>query len=79
MKTRFFIVTIRINPEISVGKIKPMHAVGQAPIAGLGKGNFHMFHYLTDAHYYVLDQERLFSWSPAVKEIENNAVVMIEI
>ena len=34
---------------------------------------------LTDARYYVLDQERLLSWSPAVKEIENNAVVMIEI
>ncbi|MBQ2706945.1 MAG: hypothetical protein IJF67_01670, partial [Clostridia bacterium] len=31
---------------------------------------------LTDARWYVLDQQRLLSWSPAVKTIENNAVVL---
>ncbi|MBR2467303.1 MAG: hypothetical protein IKB38_10300 [Clostridia bacterium] len=34
---------------------------------------------LTDARFYVLDQERLLSWAPPVKTVENNAVVMIEI
>jgi hypothetical protein len=33
---------------------------------------------LTDARWYVLDQQRLLSWSPAVKTIENNAVVLVE-
>ena len=34
---------------------------------------------LSDAHFYVLDQERLLSWAPNASIIENNAVVMIEI
>ena len=34
---------------------------------------------LSDAHFYVLDQERLLSWAPNAAVIENNAVVMIEI
>ena len=33
---------------------------------------------LTKARWHVLDQERLLSWSPAVKELENNAVVLVE-
>ncbi len=33
---------------------------------------------LTDAHWYVLDQQRLLSWSPAVKTIDNNTVVLAE-
>lgn len=39
---------IKIDTNAVVGKIKPMHAVGQAPIAGLGKKHFSKFHYLTD-------------------------------
>lgn len=39
---------IKINPSVTTGKIKPMHAVGQAPLAGLGKEHFHNFHYLTE-------------------------------
>jgi hypothetical protein len=34
---------------------------------------------LTGARYSVIDQNRYLSWSPAVKELENNAVLMIEI
>lgn len=34
---------------------------------------------LSGAHFYVLDQERLLSWTSEVTEIENNAVIMIEI
>ena len=33
---------------------------------------------LHDARWYVLDQQRLLSWSPAVKAVENNAVVLAE-
>ena len=31
-----------------------------------------------DARYYVLDQERLLSWAPNAKEIDNNSVMLIE-
>lgn len=40
---------ITINTAKTVGKIKPMHAVGQPPIGGSGKDNFSAFHYLTEA------------------------------
>ena len=33
---------------------------------------------LTSARYHVIDQERLLSWSPAVIEIENNQVLLIQ-
>ena len=33
---------------------------------------------LSCARYHVIDQERLLSWSPAVKEVENNQVLLIE-
>ena len=33
---------------------------------------------LTGARYHVIDQERLLSWSPAVKKIPNNTVLLIE-
>jgi hypothetical protein len=33
---------------------------------------------LTKARYHVIDQERLLSWSPAVTEIENNQVLLIQ-
>ncbi len=33
---------------------------------------------LADARYYVLDTERLLSWAPHAKEMENNEVVLIE-
>jgi hypothetical protein len=33
---------------------------------------------LADARWYVLDDERRLSWSPAVKEIKNNTVVLVE-
>ena len=33
---------------------------------------------LTDARWHVLDQERLLSWSPAVKEMAPNDVVLLE-
>ena len=33
---------------------------------------------LSDARYHVIDNERLLSWSPAVKSIENNSVLLIE-
>ena len=39
---------IKINAARTVGKIKPMNAVGQPPIGGLGKNLFDSFHYLTE-------------------------------
>ncbi len=33
---------------------------------------------LANARYHVIDQERLLSWSPAVNEINNNMVLLIE-
>ena len=39
--------TIRINFDKKLGRIKPMHAVGQPPFSG--GANFSMFHYLTEA------------------------------
>ena len=33
---------------------------------------------LSGARYHVIDQERLLSWSPAVRKIENNEVLLIE-
>jgi hypothetical protein len=33
---------------------------------------------LTGARYHVIDQERLLSWSPAVKKIPDNTVLLIE-
>ena len=33
---------------------------------------------LSDARYYVIDDQRLLSWSPEVKTIANNSVVLIE-
>ena len=33
---------------------------------------------LSDARYYVIDNERLLSWTPHAETIENNAVVLIE-
>ena len=33
---------------------------------------------LKNARYHVIDQERLLSWSPAVTEIENNQVLLIQ-
>ncbi len=33
---------------------------------------------LTDARYYILDQERLLSWAPHANTIPNNAVILIE-
>ena len=39
---------IKIDSSTVIGKIKPMHAVGQAPLAGLGKSYFDNFHYLTE-------------------------------
>ena len=33
---------------------------------------------LTDARYYILDQERLLSWAPNANMIPNNAVILIE-
>ena len=33
---------------------------------------------LTDARFYVLDQQRLLSWAPNANQIENNAVILIE-
>ena len=38
--------SITVNFQNTVGKIKPMHGVGQPPFAG---SNFRMFHYLTEA------------------------------
>ena len=40
--------SIRINPDRIIGKIKPMHGVGQPPLGGLGKAFFQHFHYLTE-------------------------------
>ncbi len=33
---------------------------------------------LTDARFHVIDQERLLSWSPAVKALAPNDVVLVE-
>ena len=33
---------------------------------------------LTDAHIYVIDQERMMSWAPNADEIDNNTVMLIE-
>ena len=33
---------------------------------------------LTDAHWYILDQERLLSWSAPIKKMANNDVVLVE-
>ena len=33
---------------------------------------------LSDARWYVLDDDRLLSWSPAIKEIKNNTVILVE-
>jgi len=33
---------------------------------------------LSDARYYVLDQDRLLSWAPNAHQIDNNAVLLIE-
>ena len=41
--------SIKVDLTKNVGKIKPMHAVGQGPIGGLGKDMFKEFHYLTEA------------------------------
>ena len=38
--------TVKINPKNQIGKIKPMHAVGQPPIGG--QNLFGYFHYLTE-------------------------------
>ena len=37
---------LNVNHEKTIGRIKPMHGVGQPPFAG---SNFKMFHYLTEA------------------------------
>ena len=33
---------------------------------------------LTDAHIYVIDQQRLMSWAPNADKIDNNTVMLIE-
>ncbi len=33
---------------------------------------------LSDARFYVIDQERLLSWAPNANAIENNEVILIE-
>lgn len=40
---------IKIDNSKILGKIKPMHAVGQPPIGGVGKNFFTHFHYLAEA------------------------------
>ena len=40
--------TIKIDTSKVIGKIKPMHAVGQPPTAGLGKNISSHYHYLTE-------------------------------
>lgn len=42
-------MNINVDLNRKVSKIKPMHAVGQAPIGGRGKDMFADFHYLTEA------------------------------
>ena len=42
------LATVRLDFSKEVGKIKPMHAVGQPPIQGWD--NFTLFHYLKEAH-----------------------------
>lgn len=39
---------ISINTQKQIGKIKPMHSVGQPPLGGTGKTMFQHFHYLTE-------------------------------
>ncbi len=39
---------IQMDPSRVLGPIKPMHAVGQPPLGGLGKHYFDNFHYLAD-------------------------------
>ena len=33
---------------------------------------------LKDARWYLIDDRRLLSWSPELKEIKNNTVVLVE-
>jgi len=33
---------------------------------------------LSDAHFYILDQERLLSWAANANTVENNMVVLIK-
>ena len=40
--------TVKINTQKQIGKIKPMNAVGQPPVGGLGKNISGNFHYLTE-------------------------------
>ena len=40
---------LKIDNTKIVGKIKPMHAVGQPPLGGQGKNFFQHFHFLTEA------------------------------
>ena len=40
--------SIKINTEKTIGKIKPMNAVGQPPVGGLGKNISGYFHYLSE-------------------------------
>lgn len=39
-------ITIDVNQAL--GKIKPMHAVGQPPLYGVGRNSFGAFHYLSE-------------------------------
>ena len=39
---------IKVNTAKTIGKIKPMHAVGQPPTGGLGKNIFGHYHYITE-------------------------------
>ncbi len=39
-------ITIDVNQ--TVGKIKPMHATGQPPLNGVGRGSYQAFHYLSE-------------------------------
>lgn len=41
-------VKVEFDANAELGKIKPMHCVGQGPIQGLN--NFEMFHFLKEAH-----------------------------
>jgi hypothetical protein len=40
--------TVKINPKNQIGKIKPMHAIGQPPTGGLGKNISGYYHYITE-------------------------------
>ncbi len=33
---------------------------------------------LSDARWYFLDDDRMLSWSPAIKTVKNNTVVLVE-